>query len=293
MKRVVKLTVVLSEKTSPKKRRKSREIEGMGGTEQTDGAFLKVTAIVVVTAWSLIGAVPPVIRFGEAADQPSTCACILRAFTAGVIMALAFVHVIADGQERLDGLSGDFPVAQAMVMGGIVMMFIVERAGNDCLSVSYPAGARMERRDRACDSEASPHLQSMEEGLLTKCLPEELGAGRDTFCTHDQCWKGYSHEGQSHGHGNEREHELLGSSEPCREHSHVHTHHRAHVILGMLELGIIAHSLVVGVAFGAAQYRTNAAVGYIIVGVPVVHLLCTTLYQILLYNSQDDALQIL
>lgn len=259
----------------------------MGGTEQLDGAFLKATAITSVTAASLIGVVPPVIRFGKATDHPSTCSYILRAFTAGVMMALAFVHVIADGQERLDGLSGDFPVAQAMVMSGIVMMFIVEQAGNDCTSESYPAGARMDRRDRANDSEASPHLLSMEEGLLTECLPQEPGAGRDVFCTHDRCWNGYSHERRQvpdYDHGDiynkaGKQHVMLevgelpmyrgkdgflGSSESRGEHSPVHAHHRSHVMLGMLELGIIAHSLVVGVAFGAAQYRTNAAVGYII-----------------------------
>lgn len=35
-------------------------------------------------------------------------------------------------------------------------------------------------------------------------------------------------------------------------------------MLGMLELGIIVHSIVIGVAFGAARYRFNTAVGYVV-----------------------------
>ena len=48
------------------------------------------------------------------------------------------------------------------------------------------------------------------------------------------------------------------------EHTHLHAHHKGHVMLGMLELGIIVHSVVIGVAFGASHYRTSTAVGYVV-----------------------------
>ena len=247
------------------------------GQAQTD---LKVTAIVVVAVASLLGVVPPVLRFSAPTDAPSDAAYVLRAFTAGVILALAFVHVIADGQERLNGLAGDFPVAQVMVMGGIVIMFLTERASLDYLAASSPPAVPMERRGLAQDAMSS-RQQSMEEGLLEDCARQESSQGPGCCSGGGGCDErgkqsnshGHTHDDDhddGHGHGHRGADTAHGIVEVgalpaiCREHSHVHEHHRGHVMLGMLELGIIVHSAVIGVAFGAARYRTNTAVGYIV-----------------------------
>ena len=50
------------------------------------------------------------------------------------MLSLAFVHVISDGFKKMEGLTGDFPIASVFVMGGILLMFVVERASLDYLS---------------------------------------------------------------------------------------------------------------------------------------------------------------
>lgn len=269
---------------------------------QQDQTVLKVGAIFFVTAASLLGAVPPVLRFGGSADNPSPGAYILRAFTAGVLMALAFVHVIADGQERLDGLAGDFPIAQVLVMSGIVIMFLTERASMEYLSASSAAPAPMEHLSN--DPVTSLRRQSLEEGLLTDCAEQEISRGAECddgdACCADECGgEDRSHQGHLHDYGRssrapavdgrefaDGKHEHVhdhghvhcrratqhapgmveGGGTPvlCTEHTHVHAHHKGHVMLGMLELGIIVHSIIIGVAFGASRYRTKTAVGYVV-----------------------------
>ena len=67
-----------------------------------------------------------------------SCGCLVVVLfvneQAGVMLSLAFVHVIADGFHKMEGLAGDFPVASLFVMCGIMLMFITERASLDYLS---------------------------------------------------------------------------------------------------------------------------------------------------------------
>ena len=67
------------------------------------------------------------------------------------MISLAFVHVIADGFEKMEGLTGSFPIASVFVMGGIMIMFVTERASLDYLS------SRQEGDGGCCHSQMHQH----------------------------------------------------------------------------------------------------------------------------------------
>ena len=98
-----------------------------------EGGTFKVVAMAAIFAASLLGAAPPVIRRERSAGAgaPSASHYLIRAFTSGILLSLAFMHVIADGFEKMEGLGGDFPLAPIFVLAGIMLMFVVERASLD------------------------------------------------------------------------------------------------------------------------------------------------------------------
>lgn len=101
----------------------------MFGFEQDEESMVKVAAMAAIGTASLLGAVPPVLRRRTRSPaREGESYYLVRAFTSGILLSLAFIHVIADGFEKLEGLSGDIPAAPILVLAGIMLMFVVERA---------------------------------------------------------------------------------------------------------------------------------------------------------------------
>eukprot|EP00291_Cryptomonas_curvata_P003016 CAMPEP_0172197028 /NCGR_PEP_ID=MMETSP1050-20130122/27187_1 /TAXON_ID=233186 /ORGANISM="Cryptomonas curvata, Strain CCAP979/52" /LENGTH=133 /DNA_ID=CAMNT_0012873459 /DNA_START=45 /DNA_END=443 /DNA_ORIENTATION=+ len=96
---------------------------------------LRIGALVLVFLASIIGVGPTSMGYlasVTANGEYSDSLYILRAFTAGVMLSLSTVHVIADSFEELDGLAGNFPVASLFVIAGVYLMSAAENISISC-----------------------------------------------------------------------------------------------------------------------------------------------------------------
>ncbi|KAG2494357.1 hypothetical protein HYH03_007414 [Edaphochlamys debaryana] len=102
------------------------EAAAMGRSAQGDTFVWRVAAIFIILFAGLLGGLPPL--FIKAFRRPEGLASQLaRSLSAGVIMALALVHIIPDAVEELGQLPGtDFPVGGVCVLGGALLMVLLE-----------------------------------------------------------------------------------------------------------------------------------------------------------------------
>jgi hypothetical protein len=293
--------------------------------------MVKVAAMAAIGTASLLGAAPPVLRRRTRSPGESESYYLFRAFTSGILLSLAFIHVIADGFEKLEGLSGDVPAAPILVLAGIMLMFIVERASLDLFAGGeHPCCHQHAHAGRAADIEQAYRrrdavLKSLEdlgnEGARTFSAGAP-GALQDAVAHDVEASEGHGH-GHSHGgghtHCDSHEHhktsEGKASAGCCGHgsaHAHTHAHSRKHtngdlsesllhgaaasteelatqavagggvgggvgggggggggrnqenVMLSMLEIGIIVHSVAIGLDVGASDAGASTSIGYIV-----------------------------
>ncbi|MGB1601249.1 MAG: ZIP family transporter, partial [Promethearchaeia archaeon] len=272
---------------------------------------IKIVAMFSITIASLLGAVPPVVlrspqpilgRFADTSAQ-----YLLRAFTSGVLIALAFMHVIADGFEKMQGLNGNLNVASLLVVSGIMLMYVVERVSLDILVPAGVSGAcchshahqdhrsssRPRKGQQVSDYEeellndicCTDSGCSSKPGAVPQVSPQEIevagddhnaadGSTVDGSCCMSDSEHVHGHE-HSHGHGHSHGH---ANAHGHHGHTHLHEsrsgeemltetgpgHQSEHVMLGMLELGIIVHSIALGLDFGASQSESATAISYLV-----------------------------
>jgi hypothetical protein len=250
------------------------------------------------------------------------------------MIALAFVHVIADGFEKMDGLCGSFPIASVFVMGGIMIMFITERASLDYLSSREDGDgscchSEMHRHSHGCvrhahrnwncssdlheecstrvprpslaASDTGRMIDSLEQGLLDEAQSPAAAPDLEAVLAHDRHAHVHSHE-HSHAHTHAHAHTRgAARAEPFSRKSQqsetgggaateapeaagacggsaegegeeagreagvaqeaAYRHNRGAMMLGMLEVGIIVHSVVIGMDLGASQDGPSTTLG--------------------------------
>jgi hypothetical protein len=260
-----------------------------------EGDTFKVVAMVAIFAASLLGAAPPVIRRRErsaGAGAPSAAHYLIRAFTSGILLSLAFLHVIADGFEKMEDLGGDFPLAPTFVLAGIMLMFVVERAGLDFLAGGeggacchhHAHGRALNLGGSACHrGDAVP--KAFEEDLANEApsaLPDAAAHdieadGGGASASSSGCGGGAGgccDSGSGHGH----EHTHVPLSQRLLQDATARSEERemlaaaadreggsqARVMLNMLEMGIIVHSVAIGLDVGASDSGETMSIGYIV-----------------------------
>lgn len=181
----------------------------------------RISALFTILATSAIGVCFPVIGKGFKALNPERDAfLVIKCFAAGVILATGFVHILPDAFNSLtstclsDNPWAIFPFAGFMSMVGALLTLLLD----------FSASAYYRKRG--------------EKDLATAIISEDP-----------------SHNGES---GNR-----------IHSHSHSHAHAHAHedsdlleagrlkirqrVVSQVLEAGIVAHSVIIGIALGASQ----------------------------------------
>lgn len=183
----------------------------------------RISALFTILATSAIGVCFPVIGKGFKALNPERDAfLVIKCFAAGVILATGFVHILPDAFNSLtstclsDNPWAIFPFAGFMSMVGALLTLLLD----------FSASAYYRKRG--------------EKYLATAIISEDP-----------------SHNGES------------GNRIHSHSHSHAHAHAHAHedsdlleagrlkirqrVVSQVLEAGIVAHSVIIGIALGASQ----------------------------------------
>ncbi|KAG2495362.1 hypothetical protein HYH03_006630 [Edaphochlamys debaryana] len=99
------------------------------GAEEADNTVpLRIAAVFVVLAAGLIGGLPPLF-LKAFRDTQSTLTKLIRSFSAGVILALALVHIIPE--SSMEGVGGmTYPLGGVCVVLGVVVMILIEHAAH-------------------------------------------------------------------------------------------------------------------------------------------------------------------
>ncbi|EKX46016.1 hypothetical protein GUITHDRAFT_138503 [Guillardia theta CCMP2712] len=246
----------------------------------------KIFALSAVMLTSLAGVLPPILRpgMGKGGAHPSYWFFLMRSFTAGVMLSLAFVHIISEAFEVMDGLCGKYPIASVFVMSGLVLMICVERGALDFMSRNDDGhGHQMSSQEFVCcqsdmhqhshgcirhaHHNSSDHTQPLQEKLMSRCCKGLVPGSHLPAELEDECAEedgsGESHQEHSHDHAEiqqeskrgDLESDLLeGGKKPKPP----------ELMLGMLEVGVIMHSLIIGMDLGVMSQRPSAIVGLVV-----------------------------
>lgn len=178
----------------------------------------KFGAIASILVASAIGVSLPVVGKKIPALSPDgSFFFMVKAFAAGVILATGFIHVLPDAFENLTSpCLKDHPWGDFPFTGFVAMVAAIGTLMVDSFATSYFSGRSDEKVNagQAGDAEVGPGVVPLH-----------------THATH----------GHAHGHVNVAD--VDSSSQLLR--------HR--VISQVLELGIIVHSVIIGIAMGASE----------------------------------------
>ncbi|XP_019152476.1 PREDICTED: zinc transporter 8-like [Ipomoea nil] len=198
-----------------------------GGDEEDDGEVhdkklalkYKLAAIASILVASAIGVSLPVVgRRIPALSPEGSFFFMVKAFAAGVILATGFIHVLPDAFENLtsDKLS-KHPWRDFPFCGFVAMVAAIGTLMVDSFATSYFSGRSGEKvtaGHEAGDAEVGPGVVPV-----------------------------HTHATHGHAHGHVSVTDTDSSSQLLR--------HR--VISQVLELGIIVHSVIIGIALGASD----------------------------------------
>ncbi|CAA7027750.1 unnamed protein product [Microthlaspi erraticum] len=183
---------------------------------------LKIMGIFVILISSLIGVFLPLFARSVPAFQPDKAAFfIVKAFASGIILSTAFMHVMPDSYDMLNSpCLDDNPWHQFPFSGFLAMVSAVITLMIDSITTSvYTRSARKNMRAEVGTDKAD--VGSAE-------TPDQETGRVQVPVTH-------------HGHGHGQGLELDPSLQLVRY----------RVIAMVLELGIVTHSVVIGLAVGA------------------------------------------
>ncbi|KAF0908256.1 hypothetical protein E2562_023874 [Oryza meyeriana var. granulata] len=225
-----------------------------GGCEKEDAAAgrdrararaLKVAAFFSIMVCGALGCGLPVLGRRVSALRPDgDVFFLIKAFAAGVILATGFIHILPDAFEKLtsDCLAGgpwkDFPFAGFGAMVGAIGTLVV-----DTLATGYFTRAHFKKDTAAASAVTAAAVADQEK---------QSAAAMQHHHHHDD---GEEHEGHVHVHTHATHGHAHGSSalvaavgEDDKEQT---LRHR--VISQVLELGIVVHSVIIGISLGASQ----------------------------------------
>ncbi|KAI3436917.1 uncharacterized protein J3R85_005958 [Psidium guajava] len=203
--------------------------------DKTKALPLKIIAIVSILVTSLIGVGSPLFTRSVPALHPDRdLFVIVKCFAAGIILATGFMHVLPDSFDMLssqclkDNPWHKFPFSGFLAMLSALVTLMVDSMATSLYSRKHNGGVI---------PESEGHDVDREMGVVTAA--------------------------HSHSHG----HHHHGAATAAHSHSHGHHHHgaaakveskssqllRYRVVAMVLELGIVVHSVVIGLGLGASS----------------------------------------
>lgn len=230
--------------------------------------ILKMIAICSILAAGIAGIALPLVgkkrRFLQTDGNLFVAA---KAFAAGVILATGFVHMLPDGSEALsDPCLPTFPWSKFPFAGFFAMIASLVTLLVDSLGTQFYERKQENARvkddpslDGSLDISGSGIVVMDQNGMKDskgKVFEDEETGGMHNVGIHAQ--------GSYHKHAHPDGHQvcdghLLADSQ---EHSHGHSHGfggdaeggaRHAVISQVLELGIVSHSIIIGLSLGVSQ----------------------------------------
>ncbi|KAK1304260.1 Zinc transporter 8 [Acorus calamus] len=197
-----------------------------GDRDRSKALHLKIAAIASILIAGVIGVSLPILGKSFSALRPDRVFFFLvKAFAAGVILATGFIHVLPDAFENLTSPCldphpwGDFPFAGFGAMVAAIGTLMV-----DSVATGY--------YNRSPFNKARTVVMS-EEGDVEEA---ELKSGGHVH-VHTHASHGHAHGSAEEGSGGGGVAELI----------------RHRVISQVLELGIVVHSVIIGISLGASE----------------------------------------
>ncbi|KAK3126717.1 hypothetical protein QOZ80_7AG0561300 [Eleusine coracana subsp. coracana] len=206
---------------------------------------LKIAAFFSILVCGGLGCLLPVLGRRVPALRPEgDVFFLIKAFAAGVILATGFIHILPDAFEKLSSpcLAAspwqEFPFAGFGAMVGAIGTLIV-----DMLATGYFTRVHFNQTAGATGSSASTAVAiadvEKQQGVVTK------QNGGDEHEGHVHV---HTHATHGHAHGSTALVAAVGGGEDDEEHT---LRHR--VISQVLELGIVVHSVIIGISLGASN----------------------------------------
>lgn len=223
-----------------------QKAEGAGCRDDAAALRLKKVAMAAILVAGVLGVVLPLAgRKRRALRTDSAAFLAAKAFAAGVILATGFVHMLHDAEHALSSPClpaapwRRFPVpgfvAMAAALATLVLDFLATRF--------YEAKHRAEAaRVKAAAAAALVATSSGSDEDITVVTVDEDERKAPLLQTH--C---HGH-GHSHSHSHVHEPVQVEGSE-----GEVSAHVRSIVVSQILEMGIVSHSVIIGLSLGVSR----------------------------------------
>ncbi|XP_020100881.1 zinc transporter 8-like [Ananas comosus] len=220
---------------------------GDGDRDRSRALPLKIAAFVSILVCGAIGCCLPHLSRTVPALRPDRDVFFaIKAFAAGVILATGFIHILPDAFDDLtsDCLGGDdsvwqkFPFAGFGAMVGAIATLMV-----DTIATGY--FNRMHSRKKAAAAPAPAGAVGDEAAKVRYLEAAETadGADRGDYL--------HVHTHATHGHAHGHAVPAAGDGDGDGDAADQLIRHR--VISQVLELGIIVHSVIIGISLGASD----------------------------------------
>ncbi|KAG8100253.1 hypothetical protein GUJ93_ZPchr0013g33862 [Zizania palustris] len=217
--------------------------DAAAGHERARAKTLKIAAFFSILVCGALGCGLPVLGRRVPVLRPDgDVFFLIKAFAAGVILATGFIHILPDAFDNLTseclpagGPWQKFPFAGFGAMVGAMGTLVV-----DTLATGY--FTRANKKDAAGRVAVPAAVADEEKQSSAADPPHHRGDGSE----HDGHVHVHTHATHGHAHGSSALVAAVGEDD--KEHT---LRHR--VISQVLELGIVVHSVIIGISLGASQ----------------------------------------
>ncbi|KAK2966413.1 hypothetical protein RJ640_003683 [Escallonia rubra] len=223
--------------------------------------ILKMVAIASILIAGVLGvAIPLVGKKRRFLRTDSNVFFAAKAFAAGVILATGFVHMLPDATSALtDTCLPTYPWSKFPFAGFIAMMAALATLLVDFIGTQYYE-KKQEKQNQtvridSVDVESESGIVPVEvKERDEKVFGEEEGGAMHIVGMHAHA----AHHRHNHPHGQE-------ACGHVRDHSHEHSHSHGfgggdeeggvrHIVVSqVLELGIVSHSIIIGISLGVSH----------------------------------------
>ncbi|KAL6619888.1 hypothetical protein ACP70R_035027 [Stipagrostis hirtigluma subsp. patula] len=225
----------------------AEKAERAGCRDDAAALRLKEVAMAAILVAGVLGVGLPLAgRKRRALRTDSAAFVAAKAFAAGVILATGFVHMLHDAEHALSSpclpavpwRKFPFPgfVAMAAALATLVLDFLATRF--------YESKHRAEAARVKADAAAALAASSASDEDITVVTVTEDERKAPLLQTH--C---HSHS-HGHGHGHHHAHELVQGEGSQGE---VSADVRSIVVSQILEMGIVSHSVIIGLSLGVSR----------------------------------------
>ncbi|KAK8547368.1 hypothetical protein V6N13_098078 [Hibiscus sabdariffa] len=220
---------------------------------------LKPIAIFSILIAGVVGvAIPLIGKHRRILRTDGSLFVAAKAFAAGVILATGFVHMLADGTEALtDPCLPEHPWSKFPFPGFFAMIASLLTLLVDFLGTQY-----YERKQGRKEQSRVSSLGTDSESEIVSPLLEGKDSPVKVFGAEED---GGMHIVGMHAHAAHHRHSHPHGQDACEGHGHSHAHDHGsgdedadngtrHVIVSqILELGIVSHSVIIGLSLGVSQ----------------------------------------